>query len=165
MFSTQSRLIKGLSYWQVTLTSGKTFHEGQFVFDFIHGSRNISWTNDIVSSGDSRNISELVLCTPEGNVNLPILEPYTAFQLQRGTASLLTGERIVNCQIIGRVDDKDTGACTAIIWDAIGEDIEDGTKKHLYIDHFTTIKNFKKWRSNVADIGAISLDVVGVRLT
>lgn len=163
LLSTTTRLSRGQSYWQVTLKTGRTFHEGQVASNFSHGLHNIAWFEDIVGSGDCGRIRELTLCTPEGDVTLPILEPCTAFQLQRGTTALFTGEKIVNCQIIGRVDDRGTGACTAVIWDVQGEEMPDGTMKHLYIDHFTTVKDFVRWREGVADVGQLSYDVVGLR--
>jgi hypothetical protein len=159
IFSTTEKLARGESYWKVTLTTGKTFHEGQVTFDLRRGPRNIVWLEDVVGSGDNGRISELTLCTPEGDVSLPILEPYTAFQLQRGTSLLFAGISIVNCQIIGRVDDRETGACTAVIWDVQGDE----AGKHLYVDHFTTVKDFAKWRDGVMDIGQLSYDEVGLR--
>lgn len=159
LFTAQQRLQRGLSYWKVKLTTGKEFHEGQITFDFLHGPHNISWIEDIVGSGDNKHISELTLCTPEGDVTIPILEPYTAFQFQRGTISLFNGERIANCQVIGRVDNKETGACISAIWDVQG----DSEGKHLYIDYFTSVFNFEKWREGVADSGPMNYDVLGLR--
>ena len=159
IFTTEQRLNRGLSYWKVKLNTGKTFHEGQMAFDFLHGAHNMSWYEDIVGSGDNKYISEITLCTPQGDVTIPILEPYTAFQFQRGTISLFYGEKIANCQIIGRIDDKETGMCTAAIWDVQGDE----TGKHLYIDYTTSIFNFKKWREGVADAGPMNYDVIGLR--
>lgn len=156
IFTATDRFRRGQSYWRVTLLNGKTINEGQITFDFARGTRNVGWLEDIVRSGDCERIRTLTLCTPEGEVTLPILEPCTAFQLQRGTSSLFTGENIANCQIIGRVDDRQTGACTAVIWDVQAE-------KHLYIDHFTSVKDFKPWRPGVANVGALSYSDVGLR--
>jgi len=156
LFTTYDRLSRGLSYWEVTLKSGKKIHEGQVCVDFLHGSHNISWIEDIIGSGDNKNILEVSLVTPKGKISIPILEPYTCFQLQRGTTSLLTNEKIQNCQIIGRVDDRDTGACISVIWDNLSD-------QKLYVDHFTTVKHFAKWREGIADIGPLNYDVVGLR--
>jgi hypothetical protein len=65
-------------------------------------------------------------------------------------------QRIANAQIIGRVNNRLTGACTAIIWDV--------QKQELFIDHETTIYNFKRWCADAADIGAINWEAMGIRL-
>jgi hypothetical protein len=163
LLSTTTKLSRGQSYWRVTLTTGKIINEGQLSFDFLRGTRNVAWLEDIVGSGDYKNIREITLCTPEGEVTLPIFEPYTAFQLQRGTTNLFTGGRIANCQIIGRLEDRESGACTAVIWDMQGEQQTNGTCKHLYIDHSTTVRAFSAWREGVAPIGTLDYKVVGLR--
>lgn len=158
-------IFTGQSYWKVRLTSGKEVSElGTKVEHVIHPQtgklvarkRKIEWLEDITASGDNAHIKELILCTPRGDAHMPISEPYTAFQLHRGFASLFTGERMLLAQIIGRVDDKETGACTAAIWDV--------QEQRLYIDHHTTVSSFSAWRPGVAAVGALSLEVVGVRL-
>jgi len=157
MIHTGSHILEGFSYWKVELTSGKELTEDALSFDFIRGIRNIDWALDLVSTGDVGKIRELKLCTPHGVASLPILEPYTAFQLKVGTKVLLGGsERVLQAHIIGRVDDRETGKCTAVIWDVI--------EQKLYLDYSTSIRNFKRWRDGVSDLGELSISVLGVRL-
>lgn len=165
LFSSIHHIARGQSYWKVFLTSGKEVSEVGTKVEFVHDQetgkpvarkRQIQWYDDIVASGDARRIKELCLVTPDGEVRLPIIEPYSAFQLHRGTMLPFTGERLCNMQLIGRVDNKETGDCTACIWDAI--------EQKLYTDVLTTVFDFCAWREGVAKVGTINLDVVGVRL-
>ncbi len=159
-------IFTGQSYWKVLLTSGKEVSElGTKVEHTMHPRtgkivarrRKIEWLEDLTATGDVAHIKELILCTPQGHAHLLVSEPYTAFQLHRGFSSLFGSERFTTAQIIGRVDNKETGDCTAVIWD--------GLEQKLYIDHKTTVLGFKRWREGVTDVGAISLEVVGVRLS
>lgn len=155
--TTAMKILKGMSYWRVVLASGKVISEDDMSFDLLRGRRPVDWALDIVGAGDIKNIKELHLITPEGDACMPIGEPYTAFQFKRGTVMMFSGcQRIMNAQIIGRVDDKETGACTAVIWDV--------QEQKLYVDHLTTVHNFSAWREGVAAVGALSLEIVGVRL-
>lgn len=163
LFSSISRLAQGRSYWQVKLTTGKSITEGQFAFDFTRGTRNIIWLEDICGSGDNRNIRDITLCTPEGDITLPITEPYTAFQFQMGTISLFGGERIPNAQVVGRLNNSETGECTCAIWDVQGEEQPDGSVKHLFVDHLTTVHNFASWRGGIPNIGRLNYEMVGLR--
>lgn len=150
-------ILDGRSYWKVKLTTGKEFSECDHSFDLLRGLRSVDWALDVVGSGDNARIAELTLCTPQGDATMPITESYTAFQLKRGISDLFTLNRTLQAQIIGRVDNKETGDCTAVIWDVV--------EQKLYIDHKTNVRNFKTWREGMADIGALNLEVVGVRLT
>jgi len=162
LFQATTRLVQGRSYWQVKLTTGKTVTEGQLAFDFTRGTRNIIWLEDIVGSGDNHRIRELTLCTPEGDVTLAISEPCTAFQLQMGVIAFFGGERIPNAHIIGRLDNKEAGECTACIWDVQGEEQPDGTRRHLFPNHKTNVRNFASWRGGIPNIGALSYKHVGL---
>lgn len=162
LFQSTTRLVQGRSYWQVKLTTGKTVTEGQVSFDFIRGPRNVIWLEDIIGSGDNRHIKELTLCTPEGDVTLAISEPYTAFQFQMGTVAFFGGEKIPNAQIIGRVNNRETGECTCAIWDVQGEEQPDGTRKHLFLNHKTNVRSFASWRGGIPHIGALSYKHVGL---
>lgn len=161
-----AQLLRGQSYWQVKLTSGREFSELDqkvaYAPDPVNGrpiarKRHIEWREDIVASGDNARIRELHLVTPQGDACLMIGEPYTAFQFKRGTMlPLHSGIRLMNAHIIGRVDNKETGSCTAVIWDV--------QEQKLYIDQMTNVRNFAAWRPGVIPVGAIQLDAVGVRL-
>jgi hypothetical protein len=163
LFQATTRLVQGRSYWRVHLTTGKTVTEGQLSFDLLRGSRNVIWLEDIIGSGDNRNIRDITLCTPEGDITLPITEPYTAFQFQQGMVSFFGGERIPNAQVIGRVENKETGECTCVIWDVQGEEQSDGSVKHLFVNHITTVKDFASWRSGTPHIGKLYYEMVGLR--
>jgi hypothetical protein len=159
LFTTTGKLLRGESYWSVVLTSGKTITEGELSFDFLRGTRSIDWYLDIASTEDCKRIKEITLHTPVENITLAIPgtppEPYCVFQLKRGTKLLNTGANVANAHIIGRVDDKATGDCTVVIWDAI--------ERRTYT-HITNIHNFSAWREGVCSVGAIAYQYMGVRL-
>ena len=164
--SKNAQLMRGQSYWQVKLTTGRTFSEldepVKFEPDPVTGrmvarKRKIEWAEDIVASGDTAHIKEIHLITPQGDAYLSIVEPYSAIQFKRGTMMILgAGQRIANAHIIGRVDNLETGDCTATIWDV--------QEQHLYVDHQTNVKTFAAWRPGVAAVGLLALDAIGLRL-
>lgn len=149
-------LLCGLSYWKVKLSTGKEISEHQLSFDLLRGKRNVDWALDIVGSGDSGKITEMILCTPQGDAHMPLVEPFTALQLKRGTQDLFGGQKTIMAQIIGRVDDRETGACTACIWDVL--------EQKLYTDFVTNVHAFGAWREGITAPGALSADVIGFRL-
>lgn len=111
------------------------------------------WMHSLVESGDVRKITELRLHCPTGQVAvLPITQPGTAFQLK--CAGLLQGHgQMRYAHIIGKIDNVDTGACTAHVWD---------TFYGLFENHTTSFKDFKAWRPGIDDIGAISPQAQGM---
>lgn len=159
------QLSRGCSYWRVELKNGKVHSELDQKMAFeglsssglpIARSRKIEWT-DLVKNDDVKNIRYVTLVTPKGEATLYCPEDYTAIQMKKGTMIMLcANQRMANAQIIGRVDNRHTGACTAIIWDV--------QKQDLYIDHETSIYDFKKWNADTADIGAINWKGMGIRL-
>jgi len=166
-------LAQGLSYWKVklrptSLSKRREFSELDMTWDAVRGHRQLDWALDIVGTGDNNRIEELMLCTPQGEVVMPFYEPRTAFQFKRGTLDMLSNGRIIQAQIIGRVENRETGVCTACIWDVRGHDekVESGVllpqKKHLYLDFVTTIHNFGAWHTDIVPVGAMSREVIGV---
>jgi len=155
LFSQFNRLARGFSYWKVKLGSGTTRSELDMSFDLVRGTRPLEWLEDIIGSGDLQHVQELTLCTPKGNATFAINEPYTAFQFKIGFVPLLGGERTVNAQIVGRVENKETGLCRATIWDVV--------EQKLYIDYMTSVLAFKAWRPGLADIGRLNLDALDLR--
>lgn len=176
-------LLAGQSYWKVLFTSGKTLSEldtkldtklaivreldfqamgGRFpqvpAFDPTKNmtTRKVEWLEDVVASGDAAHIKELILCTPQGDAHLPVVEPYSAFQFKRGTISMFGGERLLQAQVIGVVTDKETGECTASIWDV--------NEQKLYEDFQTTLFNFGSWREGAIAPGALNYEMMGIRL-
>jgi hypothetical protein len=153
-----SMILAGQSYWKVKLRSGKEFSELDVSFDLLRGSHSIDWALDIVGSGDNgaqsdgqAKIAELTLCTPQGNATLKITEPYSAFQLKCGASAMFSNERILLAQIIGRVEDKESGLCTCCLWDV--------QEQRLDPQYMSSVKNL-----GYRNIGALSLEVVGLRL-
>jgi hypothetical protein len=149
------RFARGESYWKAILTSGRELSEVQLNRDTSGKHRPIRWLEDIVSSGDGARIAELWLCTPQGEAALRIFEPYTAYQFNQNVTTLKEGTRRI-AQIVGRVDNKETGQGIAFIWDT--------TTQTLYKDDQASVLAFHAWRPGIAPIGALSLDVIGVRL-
>lgn len=142
--------------WEVELTSGKKIKENQLSFDFLRGSRRIDWALDIISTGDIHNIKMLYLHTPRGLQWIEIREKDTAFQFKRGTQMFFqVGDNVANAHIIGRIEDKETGNCSAIVYDYF-------TKETYFLG--TNIFNFGSWREGVAPVGPMNLDVLGIKL-
>lgn len=158
--ATIGRLFGDRAYWAAKLQDNRWLCE----LDTRNG-RPFDWTLDAVDTGDVLRIRELWLFCPPNAISplgntarLPITEPGTAFQFK--VASLdgfLDGmERRIESQIIGRVDDKSTGACTCFIWDA--------QLKVMSQPWQSNIHRFGSWREGIAKIGALSPEVLGVRL-
>lgn len=149
----------GESYWKVEFRSGrilseldtKTVLDGQ-----ILRVRDVEWLEDLIGSGDLKNIKRVELHTPKGSVQLDITEPYTAFQMSRGTLSMLEGVRIKNMQLIGKVTDKAVGQATAYVWD-----VQD---QELYQIEFDIREGLPAWRVGVIPVGKMNLTAMDVRL-
>lgn len=160
-----AQLLRGQSYWRVKLSTGKTYSEldqaVKFVPDPLTGrmvarSRAIEWT-DIVAAGDTARIQQIAMVTPQGTVTLNITDPHSAFQMKRGTVDMFGGGRIMEAQIIGKVTNRETGACLAHIWDA----------RHflLFTQFESNVRDFASWLpGEVIPPGALALDIIGVRL-
>ncbi len=142
------------SYWKVVLTSGKELSENKLVLDFRRGGyRPIDWALDLNTTGDLLKIKELYLICPNGQQQmLQITEPGTAFQFKRKSVDIFGP--VLEAQGIGRVTDKETGACECWIWD-----IQLGL-----IPYKSTVTNFGIWREGLMPIKDLSQDVMGLRL-
>ncbi len=140
-----NRIQMGQSCWQATLRNGRMVCEAD----------GMEWLEDIVASGDSANIVELVLCTPQGDVHVDVGEPYSAFQFHQGLLTL-HNERVQTAQIIGVVTDKLTGACVAAIWDV--------SMQRLYLPLHTSVLHFASWRPGIIAPGLLNWQAMGVRL-
>jgi len=150
--------VAGESYWRVIFQSGKELSELD-TKPYLDGEkvlrvRGVEWLEDIIGSGDLRNVKEAMLVTPQGTAHFTVTEPYTVFQFSRGTFSMLANERIKNVQVVGVVTDHDTGECECAIWDQ--------QSRQLYT-MFNNVKNFVKWRDGVIDIGIINLKALDLR--
>jgi hypothetical protein len=144
------------SYWSIKLLSGKEVSERSVLLDLRAGGlRPIDWSLDIVSTGDIYKIKEVSLRCPDGQVaRFDVDEPGTIFQLKIASQSVLAGGKIQECQMIGKVADKESGACMCKIWD-----------RQQGLIHFTSsVYQFGTWRDGVLPLGRLSLDVLGLRL-
>ncbi len=149
--------------WCVRLNSGRFLSERDMVRDpMTQLKRPFDWTLDLVNTGDTQHISELwLICPPNptsplGNTaKLPITEPGTAFQFKTRHLSVGTGEPSYH-QIIGRVDNKETGDCTVFVWDHIAQGMTPPMRNNIY--------DFLSWRPEVGRIGPLALDVLGLKL-
>jgi hypothetical protein len=175
-------LLSGESYWQVIFTSGKklseldtkptTIHryqdlhagDGRILPAFLLNRRGevrmrrVEWLEDIIGSGDLRNVKEAILHTPRGEVHFTVSEPYTVFQFSRGTMAVDPDRgtvRIKNAQIVGVVTDKDTGDCEYAAWDVQSQQLYTG---------FNCVKNFKAWRTGIIDPGILNIKAMDIRL-
>jgi len=149
-------LASGQSYWHARLSSGRVVRELETFTDILAGrTRHIEWLEDIIASGDLAKVVEVTLCTPQGDVSIPIIRPYGAFQFNQGVVGLFSGERIKTAQIIGSIVNDD-GDCVAAIWDA--------RQGHLYPEMHTNVLNFCSWHPDVAPLGRLNIEALGVRL-
>ena len=144
------------SYWSAVLLTGKEVNERGVVFDFRAGGlRPLDWSLDIVSTGDILKIKEISLHCPDGQAaTLTIEEPGTVFQLKIASMGVLAGVRQIQGHLIGKVVDKESGACICKIWD----------REQGLIDFTTSVYAFASWRPGVLPLGALSLNVLGLRL-
>jgi hypothetical protein len=148
-------LVLSSSYWRVTLASGRIVSEWS-LFP-LQGGRDADWTLDLLTTGDILKVRELTLVCPGFKVGqLAITEPGTAFQFKTASVFAQDGrmDKRIEAQVIGRVDDKERGTCTCWIWDRLLG----------LIPYHSNIFAFGSWREGIASIGALSQDVVGVRL-
>lgn len=152
------------AYWAVKRKDGTFVCELDEVSNFQHGRHPLDWTLDIISTGDWRNITELwLICpptptSPGGNTaRLPIQQPGTAFQLKVGhlNSTLAAGNRTLGAQLIGRVTDWESGACECFIFDYEWQALSQPWPSNIY--------RFGTWRSGIAPIGTLALDVLGLR--
>lgn len=159
MIDHKTVLQAGESYWKVRL-SNRTEELSEIDVRFIPQLdgrfliRRYEWLEDLVGSGDAGKIKEVMLVTPKGIACSEVTEPYTVFQLCRGTTDLLTGKRIKNVQIVGVVSDKDTGDCDCAIWDV--------QVQQLYTIK-NNVKNFQAWRDGVIPIGKLNFQALDLR--
>jgi hypothetical protein len=169
-------MLAGESYWSVKMSSGKIWSEldeKAIELPTKHGMkqylvRRLEWKEDLIDSGDIKNVKEIHLHTPQGIACTHVGEEYTGFQFSRGTSALLTGEKLKNLQVIGAVTDKDTGECTFALWDYQDRNlyvdmIWDAERKVTYRGH-NNVRNFKAWRDGIIDIGALNLTAMDVRI-
>lgn len=150
----------GCSYWSVVLSNNRVWSQLDMVSDTLRGRRGIDWYLDLVATGDARRIKELYIHTPRGDAGLRIDVPGTAYQLNAAALCLDmsagTSGRQRDAQIIGRVDDRDTGVGIAYIWDV--------AMQRLYKDEAASVRNFAGWRPGIAALGALATEAMGVAL-
>lgn len=160
------QLMRGMSYWQVKLDSGKSFSEldnsSHFVRDvltmaLVARTRSVEWLEDVVGAGSCAHIQSLTLVTPAGKATVETNEPYSVFQLKRGIFALTDGTRHMEAQIIGKLLNRTTGACIAHIWDC---------RHQILIRNFeTTVRDFASWMpGTVIAPGQLAYEIVGIRV-
>jgi hypothetical protein len=176
------------SYWAVKLKDETWLSEARMTYK-KGAFRYFDWSNDLVATGDVLNIQELWLfCPPNaysplGNTaRLVIEEPGTAFQFKVGHAdsNIASTWKTLQGHIIGKVTNKETGACECFIWDPIQNglltpetqiyDAETGGLKRnpdgsIAQAGKTSVYDFHSWRpGSIAPLGQLQLDTLGVRL-
>lgn len=156
------------SCWAVKLSDDTFLSELDTKFDLrVAGRRQFDWALDLCDTGDILKVTSLWLfgppspAFPAGQTRfLTIEEPGTAFQFKVANVDVMGawGKTTIN-QIIGKVTDKESGACTCWIWDGVRQQIQ---------EYQSSIYHFGSWRregpSQVAEIGALSHEVMGFRL-
>lgn len=177
-----SSLYSPLPSWKVVLTTGQEVSERGMTWDMSRGGlRPIDWSLDLCSGANPDILKvkeiwlmfprELTQCTyiekdnpihqvqqgPFSSAVLSIKERGCVFQMKvkslDGSPIAMTSSTF-ECQIIGIVDDKETGECHCYIWD---------TRMGL-VAYKTSIYDFGSWREGIAPISNISHSVVGLNL-
>jgi hypothetical protein len=120
------------------------------------------WTLDVVTTNDVLRIEELWLfcpktpTAPQGSTGVLRFR-----QEDKGTAfhfnvSKMSQNGRVDCKIIGQVINRATTECIFHVWD--------GQTYQFYPHRRTTVNNFQAWREGIADLGAMSHEIIGLRL-
>jgi hypothetical protein len=125
------------------------------------GVRKLDWGNDIVSTGDIHHIRELTLHCPDGRTAVLEITPnMPAFQFKTKSLNMLGASDIgLECQVIGRVIDKQSGRCECFIWD-----YRPKAGAPNLVAYKSSIYCFGSWRDTLTPIGALGLEVQGFRL-
>lgn len=155
------------AWWAVRLDNDEWLCEARVHTDLHKGvERHYEWYEDLVANGDCMRIKELwLLCPPNalsplGNTaRLPIVEPGTAFnfKIARASSNFVETWKTQEAHIIGRVDDKVTGACACFIWD---------DRYSLLTEPFhSNIHNFGTWRESLPPRGPLAWEKMGVKLS
>lgn len=169
-------LMAGESYWTCRMSSGKVWSEldeKAIEIPTEQGPqqylvRRLEWKEDIINSGDIKNVKEIHLHTPQGVARTHVGEAYTGFQFSRGTSALLTGEKLKNLQVIGAVMDKDSGDCTFALWDyqvqKLFVDTLWNAEEKIEYRGYNSVRNFKAWRDGVIPIGPLNIIAMDTRI-
>lgn len=153
------------SYWAAKRSDGKWLCELDRVSDGKGGTRPLDWTLDLASAGDlaqpDKSIKELWLfCPPTSEKPLGqsdfvrVEKDHPAFQLKVGMLYAWGAEgRTMEAQLIGRVEDLASGACTCKVWDA---------EAQLFGDWESNVRAMGSWRDGIGSLGALDVSVLGV---
>lgn len=132
------------STWSVRLSTGLEVFE----------HNGADWANDLIQTGDNRKIVEVRLHCPDSTVGVLVIAPgQAAFQLKCAGA-FSDGMHRRYAHIVGRVDNCETGECTALIWDSF----------FGFFEHHTNFNHFARWRPGIDDVGAISTQAQGIEV-
>lgn len=153
-----------LAYWEALLSTGKRRSERELITTFKKGQkgiRKLDWTEDLVSTGDIYRIRELILHCPDGrNAVLEITPDMPPFQFKTKSLNMLgAGGNDMEFQVIGRVLDKLSGRCECFIWD-----YRPLPGQNQLLAYKTSIYRFGSWRDTLTPLGALGLEVQGLRL-
>jgi hypothetical protein len=149
-----------LAFWSVLLRGGKTWSERRLVAG-KNGLRRLDWALDLVSTGDIHKIKELILhCPDKRTAVLEITPDMPAFQFKTKSLNVLgSGGSDLEYLVIGRVIDKATGRCECFAWD-----YRPTPGQAQLVAYKSTVYNFGAWRETTTRLGALSLEVQGMRL-
>lgn len=156
----------GQSWWHVELSTNKVWSQLDTVCDPIRGKpdkkyqRSLDWYLDLVATGDVKRIKVIALHTPKGDAALRIDEPGTVYQLNAAGLLLDMGAgsagRQRDAQIIGRIDDRETGTGIAYIWDV--------PMQQMYKDEQANVHDFQGWRPGIQALGRLAIQNMGLSL-
>lgn len=164
LFAVGDAIDPRLSFWSVLLSTNKRLSERQLVPTFRQGQRGVrrlDWALDLTATGDIKRVKEVTLHCPDGRIAvLEIPESGTAFQFKTKALNMLGANDInLEYQVIGRVLDKVSGCCECFAWDYRPKPGEPSL-----VAYKTSIYQFGAWRDTVTPLGALGLEVQGLRL-
>jgi hypothetical protein len=120
------------------------------------------WTMDLVTTGDVLRIEELWLfcprstAVPQGSSAVLRFSPDDAGTAFHFNVTKMSEAGRIDSKIIGKVINRETHECIYHVWD--------GQLNILYPPMRTNINDFQAWRPGIAHLGAMSHEVIGLRL-
>lgn len=153
-------------YWAAKRADGTWLCELDSVYDLSRAHyRPFDWTLDMVSTGDIKRLTELWLFSPPsrqypfGQSNKLLLTPGegSAFQLKVASMEAWGGSgRTLDAMLIGKVTDKESGACECRVWDA---------RLGMMGVWHSNVYEMGSWAPHIAPIHELSHEVLGLDLS
>ncbi len=157
-------LLTGRAFWGIEVENGGWYTQLHHLVDVAAAQeRELRWYDDLVATSDVLRIKELWLFCPRSKetpwgaeCGLKITEKGTAFHCAGRAINVGTGRGYPTFTLVGRVNDKDTGACELYVWDAL--------VRRCYHHYANVREEITQWREGGPLVGRLALDRVGLRI-